>query len=401
MKGNRRMGAIALSAALMFTVVPPAAAESRATPMLDVIVTEYVTLSSTGGSCDLTHSDLIVKNQSRQQDVIITSIRAQGINGWTLLPMETDFTAGVVNRKELALAGNGCDLLGEGYMPQALVPPGGYNTTVISGKTCVRSTPFNDLAAEIVVTYQMQGSVEPEPVEIVSWADGTDKQLLAMLEAHYRGELNIYDYWHVGDERKVSLMRMEAADGVGESHAPQTVSFCLVNAGGKLFDDGTACAFIVEQRDSLMEPGGMNQENSNVGGWEASARRAWCNHTYLEALPPSFRALFRPFQNSTGRGGGQNYFQELETTVDTFALPAEKEVYGTGYYSVWGEGEQWEHYKTVEHRIKRQNGSQELWMFRSPHPMDSRQIALASKDGSYAAADRCNGSYGLAPFGCI
>lgn len=45
--------------------------------------------------------------------------------------------------------------------------------------------------------------------EIVSFADATDDQVAAMIAAHYKGYINIGDYWHVGDTRKIHLSFMD------------------------------------------------------------------------------------------------------------------------------------------------------------------------------------------------
>ncbi len=41
--------------------------------------------------------------------------------------------------------------------------------------------------------------------KIVTFQDGTDEEIAAMLEAHYKGEINIGDYWHVGDSRLIHV----------------------------------------------------------------------------------------------------------------------------------------------------------------------------------------------------
>ena len=48
--------------------------------------------------------------------------------------------------------------------------------------------------------------ITPEPpLKIVTFADGTDEEIAAMLEAHYAGDIDIEDYWNVGDTRKIHL----------------------------------------------------------------------------------------------------------------------------------------------------------------------------------------------------
>ena len=78
--------------------------------------------------------------------------------------------------------------------------------------------------------YELYG----RPFNIVTWADGTDAEIVAMVNAADDGMINLADYWSVGDERQVTLSAMEAT-GVGESHVEQTVTFVLMNAGGKKF----------------------------------------------------------------------------------------------------------------------------------------------------------------------
>ena len=48
-------------------------------------------------------------------------------------------------------------------------------------------------------------AVEIQFLDIVPWSTGTDEQIAAMLEAHYAGKINIWDYWSIGQERVVHL----------------------------------------------------------------------------------------------------------------------------------------------------------------------------------------------------
>lgn len=52
-------------------------------------------------------------------------------------------------------------------------------------------------------TYSTHGKSYPYDVNtiIVSWENGSDEQIVAMLKAHHAGSINVRDYWSVGDER--------------------------------------------------------------------------------------------------------------------------------------------------------------------------------------------------------
>lgn len=236
--------------------------------------------------------------------------------------------------------------------------------------------------------------------QIVSWANGSDAEVAAMLEAHYAGQIDIHDYWSVGDERVVNLSAM-AATGVGESHAAQSVTLVLSNVGGKYLADGvTECAFQWDQKNCLLETGYMNSSNTNAGGWKNSARRGWCNNVYYNAIPETLRPIFKQHINKSGLGGGSS--SGVEDTTDYIALRAEEEIFGSRTYSVAGEGSQVTYYQTSANRIKNLGdaGSASAWWERSPRSGSSRNFCFVSYNGT-ANGSNASDARGLATCGCI
>ena len=243
------------------------------------------------------------------------------------------------------------------------------------------------------------------PVKIVTWADGTDAEIVAMVNAADEGRINLADYWSVGDERQVTLSAMEAT-GVGESHVEQTVTFVLMNAGGKTLANATAsgrttCSFIVGMKNGLAETGYMNSSNTNSGGWEACKRRTWCNNVFRNAIPSALRGIFKQHLNVTANGGGTT----TVTSTDYFALPAEKEVFGSNTYgdsTAESSLTQFEYYVTEANRIKKtgDSGAANNWWERSPF---SGSLANFSRVRSGGSANHNNASLTnlLSPFGCI
>lgn len=249
-----------------------------------------------------------------------------------------------------------------------------------------------------------------ETLSIVTWAGGTDAEIVAMVEAADRGEINLADYWAVGQERQVTLSSMEAT-GVGESHVAQTVTMVLMNAGGKTLANATAsgrteCSFIVGLKNGLSngttdEYGYMNSSSTNSGGWDSCARRTWCNSVFRNAIPSSIRNIFKQHLNITADGSSTS----TATSTDYFALPAEKEVFGsTTYANSIAESSltQFLYYSTSSNRIKTKgdSGSADLWWERSPISDYSYYFCLVSSDGSAY----CYSAYStrlIAPFGCI
>jgi uncharacterized repeat protein (TIGR02543 family) len=242
-------------------------------------------------------------------------------------------------------------------------------------------------------------SVKMQPsLDIVSWESGTDKQIADMVAAADAGQINLSDYWHVGDTRTVNLSAMDAT-GVGEAHASQNVQFVLTDPGHYNLSTGKPCNFVVLQKDCLNETGYINSSSTTMGGWNECQRRTWCNYVYFYAIPITLRGIFKQFTTYSGNGGGPSSV----ASTDFFALFSEKEVFGSTTYSnssAESDNSQLTWFKTSSNRIKKVNGTESGWWERSPYNTSSSMFCSVSSNGN---ADWGGASYsvGIAPFGCI
>ena len=237
---------------------------------------------------------------------------------------------------------------------------------------------------------------------IVSFADGTPAELAAMLAAHDAGDIDIMDYWSLGDKRTISHSAM-AATNVGETHAAQNRSWVIMDTGaqsGYVFSDNTPVHFVVGCEDSFDEVGYMNSTNTNAGSWDSSARRAWCNNELRASFDEDTRALFKQFKTVTAETYNGS---TLKTSLDYFALFTEKEVFGTQTYSNATEAaalKQIKYYEVTANRVKKVNGSAVYWWERSPRSDNSYDFCSVYKNGT-ASIFNASATRGLAPFGCI
>lgn len=236
-------------------------------------------------------------------------------------------------------------------------------------------------------------------VKIVSWADGTDEEIAAMVAAADAGKLNLSNYWHEGDERTVHLSYMPAAGGVSDSHVAQDVQFVLTDPGHFTLSNGKKCSFVVLQKDCLKGSGDMDSRGTNKGGWDRCARRTWCNSVYRNAIPASLRGIFKQFKVRTANGSGSG----VTESTDWFSLFSEKEVFGSTTYadsSAESQNTQLNWYKTSSNRIKRVNGSADVWWERSPYSSNSYLFCSVTSSGN-ADWSTADSGHSLAPFGCI
>lgn len=246
-------------------------------------------------------------------------------------------------------------------------------------------------------------------VKIVSWSDGTDEEIAAMLDAHYAGLINIHDYWHIGDKRTVHLSAMSKGE-VGETHIAQNVYLVLMHKGGKTLttpvNGKSTCAFVVGQNNCLYDAstesrgsGYINSENTNSNGWSGCKRRTWCNNTYRNAFPSTLKILFKQFYNVTANGSSN----VKGKTADYFALASEKEIFGSVTYAnsiAEADNTQFDYYKTSANRVKKLGVETMQWWCRSPATNVSGGFCLVNKTGT-STYSYANHNYGIAPFGCV
>lgn len=310
----------------------------------------------------------------------------------------------------------------DGYDPDRMILTGdvevneeGKHSTSIQLKYV--GDTWSDETTEVKIVNWKYG----DPYLGITWANGTDEQIAEMIAAADRGEIDLTDYWDVGDTREVQLSAMSAT-GVGESHVAQTVELVLVAKDTGVQDSTNPCynyqyttatsgrtypSFIVQQKNGLAngtsgEFGYMNSSNTNSGSWNGCARRTWCNNVYKAAIPSTLVNAFKQVKVKTIQTYNGSTMQE---SSDYFFLPAEKEVFGSKSYSNTTEANalsQWSYYSTSANRIKLQgsSGSAYYWWERSPNASSATAFCYVLASGG---ADYIGASYTflLAPAGCI
>lgn len=297
----------------------------------------------------------------------------------------------------------------------------GYTVTGLTGGKQYYFTLF-PYSTDGVYNYDAGNRLlgEPEGLKIVTFADGTDAEIEKMIEAHYAGKINIGDYWAVGDKRVIHHNAMDAT-GVSESHKANDYVYIII---GIEHDDlvtainGKAKAAITIQTERILfldtmtefnsycdvahECGYMNSSDTNGGGWEDCARRAWCNNAYKGCLPIYIQKMMKQVKKLTSAG---NRSSEIKTSNDYAFLLSEIEIFGSATYSFAGEGKQYQYFKNAAtNRYKNPRyGSDYVsgyYWERSPNYSNSGSFCNVHRGGSagyYYASNAC----GVVPCLCI
>lgn len=216
----------------------------------------------------------------------------------------------------------------------------------------------------------------------MTWAKASVETVKCLLRDHYNGRLNIYDFWGIGDERKIQL----------DGEINETVTFVLTDkAVYTIAGTSERCAFTVDQKNVLADTVHyMNENCTNEGGWEKCDMRKWLDAAYTNALSKEYDGLFKDFVIEKG-------------IVDKFSLRSEIELFGKAIYGEDHGGQQIEWYKQTRNRIKLDgsDSAESRWYWeRSPSSGYSAGFCYVFSGGS-ASYNSASCTYGIAPFGCI
>lgn len=273
-----------------------------------------------------------------------------------------------------------------------------------------------------VYNYDSGNRLLGEPTDglkFVTFAGGTDDEIAKMIQAHYNDQINIADYWAVGDTRTVHLSAM-AATGVNESHREQDVQFVI----GDFDHDDLAtpinghskAAITLLQKDCLCDAynaanpiyGANNKEvgymdhSSQPDNWKECARRTWCNNVYFKALPTTWQSMVKTVNKKAFVG---NYTSTIEIVQDKIFLAAVTEIFSSSSYANSGEGTQYQYYKNATaNRYKMPKWTSDTvsskYWGRSPYGGPNSGFCKVDYDGSENFTDS-DSDLGLAPCVCI
>lgn len=187
-------------------------------------------------------------------------------------------------------------------------------------------------------------------IKLVSWADGSWEDISDMLEAHYRGDIDITEYWKTGDTRRIQLSTGESVELVliGNKHDD------LV----KPINEVSKAAFTVQTK--ICEIGEMftDYKGPQYSLWSESLVRKYLNNKFKASLPSTLQSLIKRVKKETyrhGFKGDAELYRTAIVTEDNIFLLSETEVFGTqnlgpecGYGA---DGIQYAYYKNSYNRI--------------------------------------------------
>jgi hypothetical protein len=271
-------------------------------------------------------------------------------------------------------------------------------------------------SAEATITVEKEYGTD-----IVSWANGTDAEIAAMVAAADAGNINLADYWHIGDER---VVRLNSITG----YAAQEVTLVLMDVGhydlvtpvlDKNGNTRYKCSFVVGVKNALQELIAFSN-NTSVMGWDDQSRCAikdFCNTKFSNMIPSTLLGIFKQFNLGSvsvySSGTAASYSMTYSNNL--FAIFADREISPTNSNSAdieWASLSQIEYYKTAANRIRKiGNGG-------SPYKCWTRSMDLNSRsdkakaiyidengnnvmDTTYTTTYNVTKLYGMAPFGCI
>jgi hypothetical protein len=242
-----------------------------------------------------------------------------------------------------------------------------------------------------------------------------------MLSAHYKGTIDISNYWSAGAIRTVSISAI-ASGTTGEAQSAQTIELVIIGTNHDTLSTKngtrTTAAITVQTANSLTTKGYMNTSCSgpSYGLWSTCPRRTWCNNKFKAALPSYIQNLIKPVTKYTNRYcnsaySGYSSYRTQDNTTDNCFLLTSWELFGKqtaasgSYGSMSADGTQYEYMKFLRNRIKYlgTTGTKATEYWRrdaSVNESGTARFGCCDNLGDYDVND-ANGTYGIAPAFCL
>lgn len=140
----------------------------------------------------------------------------------------------------------------------------------------------------------------------------------------------------------------------------------------------------------------MNTTNTNIGGWNDSAMRQFCNGRVYDAFPTEWRSIIKQVQIPSTAG---NMSRDIVYSKDYVYLPSYVEVFNTIEDPYASEGKVIAFFNTDADRIKTMNGTASIWYLRSADVSYNNYFKTVSMQGNMNNYMPSTRSYGICP--CI
>ena len=261
-------------------------------------------------------------------------------------------------------------------------------------------------------------------LKIVSFSDGTDAEIKAMLDAYYADKLTWEDMgWAVGDTRLIHLDAMQAPNpNSSRTWAAQDITVVIVDHDhtdlATPINGHTKACITVQTREVLSGTSAGSGGSIYINGdssydktfkkWSTLYMRTYLNDKVWGAFPTDFKSAIKTSKHNRHTAYNTS---ASEVVNDNLFLPSYPEIFGTASYSYYTvtspvEGTQFAYYATPANRIKygNNNGSpnsttQYWWQGSASnylHPSNGYHWCRLNTDGS---SDFSHGdaSLGLAP----
>ena len=302
-----------------------------------------------------------------------------------------------------------------------IISNGSTGKSIIS-VTVAESDNYKGISKNVTVIYA--------PCKIVTWADGTDEEIVDMVDASKNGDIDLTDFWNVGDKRTMSLNKiMMGRISTNTDYTPeQSVTLVLLHKGLYKLVEPVKDIYGNNRLEASFVVGLENNINietttivngaihTNIGGaiskkawsyeingaidWKFTDMYSWCNNQFYEAIPMTLKPIFAKFIALTSNSDGT-----LTTSENYFTLLAEKEVTGScdhGFSIEANSLTQFEYYTDESKRIHRNHKNQSRnWWLRSQHPSGYNFWMTITDTGECKWSTPINGESCISPFGCI
>lgn len=264
-------------------------------------------------------------------------------------------------------------------------------TKEVTGFTFSPQTFSSAGTKTVTISYTENGVTKTASLSVIviqvgNFATSTWAEIKAAVQAGIGG-LDLSEYWAVGDTKSVTLTTNEV------------IELQIAGFNHDTYSDGVTAPVTLVMKDCLNTTAPMNSDNISAGGYPASAMKTWVENNIYNKLPSDLKAIVAPVKKKcyTTYSDASSL---SEANYDVWLL-AEAEVFDSANNTVGnGEGTKYPIFTDNASRVKKVNGSVNIWWLRSTYANSLNYFVYVYSDGN-VSGDYASRRYGVVVGLCV
>lgn len=262
-----------------------------------VTVPTTIVLKQDGSGNVISGNGNIINNS--KYPVEVSNVKINVSEGWSLVSYDEDIRNMYIDTKKIGLNLNGKNVGVSGVVNTdetffQEIEPGDICEVKMNAVMTSSSTDSTDIIGNVIYIFNAK---KPKLPKKVTWADGTDQEIEALIKAADEGLIDLAEYagWKVGDERVIHHKKWGDDSYYNSLKGyEQDITWIIMDKGGVFIDNDKKCNFVIGMKDVYKGYIYEGYRKDILCSYESYFDTKEVAYSILNSLPVSFTNMLKP-----------------------------------------------------------------------------------------------------------